>query len=47
MWFLEANVAPGLTETSLLPMALQAAGLELGPVCRDLLVAAARRAASR
>lgn len=47
VWFLEANVAPGLTETSLLPMALQAAGLELGPVCRDLLVAAARRAASR
>jgi D-alanine-D-alanine ligase len=27
-WFLEANVSPGMTETSLLPMAVQAAGLE-------------------
>ncbi|MEO5878228.1 MAG: D-alanine--D-alanine ligase [Streptosporangiaceae bacterium] len=28
-WFLEANVAPGMTETSLLPLALHAAGLDL------------------
>jgi len=27
-WFLEANVSPGMTETSLLPMAVQGAGLE-------------------
>jgi D-alanine-D-alanine ligase len=27
-WFLEANVSPGMTETSLLPMALEAAGLD-------------------
>ncbi|TQL56335.1 D-alanine--D-alanine ligase family protein [Oryzihumus leptocrescens] len=27
-WFLEANSSPGMTETSLLPMALEAAGLE-------------------
>jgi D-alanine-D-alanine ligase len=26
-WFLEANVSPGMTETSLLPMAVEAAGL--------------------
>ena len=36
-WFLEVNVAPGMTETSTLPLALQAAGCELGGVCRDLL----------
>src|ERR1700743_2072195 len=29
-WFLEANVLPGLTETSLLPQALDAAGHDLG-----------------
>ena len=29
-WFLEANVLPGLTETSLVPQALEAAGHDLG-----------------
>jgi D-alanine-D-alanine ligase len=29
-WFLEANVLPGLTETSLLPQALSASGFDLG-----------------
>ncbi|HQA22437.1 MAG TPA: D-alanine--D-alanine ligase, partial [Rhodoglobus sp.] len=29
-WFLEANVLPGLTETSILPQALEAAGHDLG-----------------
>lgn len=41
--FLEVNVAPGMTETSLLPMALLAAGLEVGDICRQLLSRAARR----
>jgi D-alanine-D-alanine ligase len=41
--FLEVNVAPGMTETSLLPMAVEAAGLELGRVCGTLLARAARR----
>lgn len=41
-WFLEVNTAPGMTETSLLPMAAQAAGLDLGTLCRDLLAAATR-----
>jgi D-alanine-D-alanine ligase len=41
--FLEANVAPGMTGTSTLPMALAAAGLDFGVVCRDLLVRAAAR----
>jgi D-alanine-D-alanine ligase len=40
---LEVNVAPGMTETSLLPMAVEADGLEVGAVLADLL----RRAATR
>lgn len=35
-WFLEANVLPGLTETSLLPQALEAAGHDLGWVYTTL-----------
>jgi D-alanine-D-alanine ligase len=42
-WFLEVNVAPGMTETSMLPMAVAEAGLDLGTVCRDLLVTALGR----
>ncbi|GAA0575075.1 D-alanine--D-alanine ligase [Kribbella sandramycini] len=42
-WFLEVNVAPGMTETSLVPLAAEAAGIELGVLCRDLLAAAAAR----
>jgi D-alanine-D-alanine ligase len=41
--FLEANVAPGLTDTSTWPMALQAAGLDLAVVFRDLAVTASGR----
>ncbi len=41
-WFLEANVLPGLTETSLLPQALDAAGHDLGWVYRALAEAAIR-----
>ncbi|GAA4239108.1 D-alanine--D-alanine ligase [Actinomadura meridiana] len=36
--FLEVNVAPGMTETSLFPRAVSVAGLDLGEVCRDLLL---------
>ena len=42
-WFLEVNTAPGMTETSLFPMAVAAAGLDLGTLMRDLLAAAAAR----
>lgn len=35
-WFLEVNVAPGLTETSLLPQAVEAAGLSAGELYRAL-----------
>lgn len=43
VFFLEVNVAPGMTGTSTLPMALEAAGLGFGAVCRDLLLLAFRR----
>lgn len=36
-WFLEVNVAPGLTETSTVPLAVRAAGLALGPLVADLV----------
>ena len=41
-WFLEANVLPGLTETSLLPQAVVAAGHSLGEVYYSLAEAAMR-----
>ncbi|MFC4588030.1 D-alanine--D-alanine ligase family protein [Sphaerisporangium corydalis] len=41
--FLEVNVAPGMTETSLLPMAVAAAGQDLGAICRGLLEVAVKR----
>jgi D-alanine-D-alanine ligase len=43
VFFLEANVAPGMTDTSTLPMALEAAGRDFGVLCRDLLFLAANR----
>jgi D-alanine-D-alanine ligase len=43
-WVLEVNVSPGLTETSLLPMAVEAAGWSFGQLLLDQLeLAAARR----
>jgi D-alanine-D-alanine ligase len=44
VWFLEVNVAPGLTETSTVPLAVQAAGLDLGGLMADLVRAAVVRA---
>lgn len=46
-WFLEANVLPGLTETSLLPQALEAAGHDLGWVYAALAEAAMTETATR
>lgn len=43
-WFLEANVLPGLTETSILPQALEAAGHDLGWVYAALAEDARRNA---
>jgi D-alanine-D-alanine ligase len=44
-WFLEVNVIPGLTETSLLPQGIAAAGLEVGDLYRRLAEAVAGPAA--
>lgn len=41
---LEVNTSPGMTETSLLPMAVEAAGLSFGQLLRTLLDTAAARA---
>ena len=41
-WFLEASVMPGLTETSLFPLALEAAGHDVGWVYSALAEAAMR-----
>jgi len=41
VYFLEVNVSPGMTETSMLPMSVAAAGLDLGAVLADLLRAVA------
>jgi D-alanine-D-alanine ligase len=43
--FLEVNVSPGMTATSLLPMSIESAGLELGTVLTTLLELAASRGA--
>jgi D-alanine-D-alanine ligase len=43
---LEVNVSPGLTETSLLPTAVRAAGMELGDLYAALVERAIARAAS-
>jgi D-alanine-D-alanine ligase len=47
VFFLEVNVAPGVTETSMLPMGLEAAGRDFGAACRDLLKLAAARGPER
>jgi D-alanine-D-alanine ligase len=37
VWFLEVNVAPGLTETSTVPLSVHAAGLDLGELVAELV----------
>jgi D-alanine-D-alanine ligase len=43
-WVLEVNVCPGMTETSLLPMAAQARGMALTDLCDVILRSALARA---
>lgn len=43
VWFLEANVAPGFTETSLVPLGLDAADLGVGETLSRLAAAAVAR----
>jgi D-alanine-D-alanine ligase len=40
---LEVNIAPGMTETSLVPQAIEAAGLNVGGVFSDLVTQAVTR----
>lgn len=42
-WLLEVNTLPGMTETSLLPKAAAAAGLEFDQLCEAMALAAWRR----
>jgi D-alanine-D-alanine ligase len=42
-WVLEVNVCPGMTETSLVPMAAQARGMSLSDVCDVILRSALSR----
>ncbi|MCF8527068.1 MAG: D-alanine--D-alanine ligase [Candidatus Nanopelagicales bacterium] len=42
-WFLEVNVAPGMTETSLVPQALSAADVTVGGIMSELAEVAAER----
>ncbi len=44
IWFLEVNVSPGMTETSLVPQAIDAAGLNVGTVFSALVAQAVARA---
>lgn len=46
VYFLEVNVAPGMTSTSTLPMAMRAAGMDLGACGVALLERAAERGRS-
>ena len=46
VWFLEVNVAPGLTETSTVPLAVDAAGEDLGAVMARLVARAVARTAA-
>lgn len=41
--FLEVNVSPGMTETSMLPMSVAAAGRDLGQTLRDMIATACAR----
>ena len=47
VWFLEVNVAPGMTETSTVPLSVTAAGLDLGGLFAGLVHRAVHRAAHR
>lgn len=43
VWFLEVNVAPGMTETSTVPLSVTAAGLGLGALMAELVQLAVHR----
>jgi D-alanine-D-alanine ligase-like ATP-grasp enzyme len=45
--FLEANTLPGMTKTSLLPLAAEVAGIPFGDLCLRLCVLAQERKKKR
>jgi D-alanine-D-alanine ligase len=47
VWFLEVNLAPGMTETSSVPLAVDASGSSLTRMCTDLVGRATRRGTDR
>lgn len=46
-WVIDVNVSPGMTDTSLLPMAAQAAGIPFPELCERILRSALDRGAAR
>ena len=42
-WVIDVNVSPGMTDTSLLPMAAHAAGIAFPDLCERILQLALRR----
>ena len=42
-WILEVSVSPGMTETSLVPLAAQTAGMSLADVCDNVIRSAVER----
>jgi D-alanine-D-alanine ligase len=46
VWFLEVNLAPGMTETSSVPLAVEASGDTLIGVCAALVRRAVARSAA-
>jgi D-alanine-D-alanine ligase len=45
-WLVDVNVSPGMTDTSLLPMAAQAAGIDLPELCNRLVRLALQRSSA-
>jgi D-alanine-D-alanine ligase len=46
-WILEVSVSPGMTETSLVPLAAQTAGVSLGDLCDSVIRSTLRRDPAR
>ena len=47
LWLLEANAVPGMTDTSLLPLAAAAAGIGFDELVETLITAVAREGPSQ
>lgn len=45
-WLVDVNISPGMTDTSLLPMAARAAGIDLTELCDRLVRLALQRSSA-